>query len=473
MQRLNIKRLTRRFFVVLAATWQKKKKTIITFSVDRMTIMEKINVFETFAGIGAQHKALEILKTHFNLNYKIVATSEWDIWANISYNAIHHDNKNIAQTIPTETIIEFLNQYTHSHDSKKPISTNYFEKQDRLTLELLYSSIKNCNNLGSITEIKGQELIDSVKDKRVDLITYSFPCQDLSVAGSFHGFNQGMKKGSGTRSGLLWEIERILRELKKIDKLPKYLLLENVKNMLSEKHKGDYIDWLRFLNKLGYNTKTFILNSGDYGIPQHRERVYGLSVRDDSFLDTFKETKNIRELDIPIDISEDVEIKTNLSNVLRVNYKDAAQKQEAAMAQPNKTPSRKKMFNENFVLYTKRQEIVDARLAKRRDLVYQKVSNQYFLNKTRTITTKQDRHPNAGVVDLKLTTLENKVGKANYRFLTPRETYLLMGFSDQDFDRVIKSGLMKQDILYRQAGNSIVVNVLVSIFYYLVVKRNE
>jgi DNA (cytosine-5)-methyltransferase 1 len=106
-------------------------------------------------------------------------------------------------------------------------------------------------------------------------------------------------------------------------------------------------------------------------------------------------------------------------------------------------------------------------------LVYQKVSNQYFLNKTRTITTKQDRHPNAGVVDLKLTTLENKVGKANYRFLTPRETYLLMGFSDQDFDRVIKSGLMKQDILYRQAGNSIVVNVLVSIFYYLVVKRNE
>jgi hypothetical protein len=55
---------------------KKKKKTIITFSVDRMTIMEKINVFETFAGIGAQHKALEILKTHFNLNYKIVATSE-------------------------------------------------------------------------------------------------------------------------------------------------------------------------------------------------------------------------------------------------------------------------------------------------------------------------------------------------------------------------------------------------------------
>jgi DNA (cytosine-5)-methyltransferase 1 len=211
-----------------------------------MTIMEKINVFETFAGIGAQHKALEILKTHFNLNYKIVATSEWDIWANISYNAIHHDNKNIAQTIPTETIIEFLNQYTHSHDSKKPISANYFEKQDRLTLELLYSSIKNCNNLGSIT-VKGQELIDSVKDKRVDLITYSFPCQDLSVAGSFHGFNQGMKKGSGTRSGLLWEIERILRELKKIDKLPKYLLLENVKNMLSEK-----------LNKLGYNKQDIL-----------------------------------------------------------------------------------------------------------------------------------------------------------------------------------------------------------------------
>jgi DNA (cytosine-5)-methyltransferase 1 len=63
--------------------------------------------------------------------------------------------------------------------------------------------MKNANNQGSITEILGTTLIENVKEKNIDLITYSFPCQDLSVAGSFHGFNQGMKKGSGTRSGLL------------------------------------------------------------------------------------------------------------------------------------------------------------------------------------------------------------------------------------------------------------------------------
>jgi DNA (cytosine-5)-methyltransferase 1 len=139
MQRLNIKRLTRRFFVVLAATWQKKKKTIITFSVDRMTIMEKINVFETFAGIGAQHKALEILKTQGHLDYEIVATSEWDIWAIISYNAIHHDGRNIATNLTDEEINEYLSHFTFSFDSKVPFAHEKLIRQDRLTRELLYS----------------------------------------------------------------------------------------------------------------------------------------------------------------------------------------------------------------------------------------------------------------------------------------------------------------------------------------------
>ncbi|WP_186788102.1 DNA cytosine methyltransferase [Spiroplasma clarkii] len=95
-------------------------------------------------------------------------------------------------------------------------------------------------------------------------------------------------------------------------------------------------------------------------------------------------------------------------------------------------------------------------------------SNGYFLNLCRTITTKQDRHPNAGVVDLCGTSLEKLENKAKYRLLTPRETFLLMGFSEKDFDNIKKLDLIKNSILYRQAGNSIVVNVLVAIFNKIV-----
>jgi DNA (cytosine-5)-methyltransferase 1 len=435
--------------------------------------MEKLRVFETFAGIGAQHKALEILKNNLkDFDYEVVATSEWDIWANISYNAIHHDNKNIATDLSRNEMIDYLNNFTHSYDSKKPIGSGYLEKQDNLTLQLLYSAYKNSNNLGSILDITGQELIDKTSEHKVDMITYSFPCQDLSVAGSFHGFNQGMKKGSGTRSGLLWQIERILKDLNSLGKLPKYLLLENVKNMLSEKHKDDYIEWITFLNTLGYNTKTFILNSGDYGVPQHRERVYALSVRDDQeFSDSYVTSGNIREYKLPEDISQELEIKKELFEVIHDDYNNLIDKAEAAEARPNKTPSRKRMYYDNFLLVTGEKEKVDERIKKRKDLIYQKIKSKYYLNKTRTITTKQDRNPNAGVIDLKNTKLQNVHGKANYRFLSPRETFLLMGFFEIDFDKVKQNEFLKKEILYRQAGNSIVVNVLVAIFNYLVVKQ--
>ena len=80
-----------------------------------------------------------------------------------------------------------------------------------------------------------------------DILTYSFPCQNLSTAGAFHNVNKGMKKGDNTRSGLLWEIERILIDLKKLNKLPKYLLLENVKAMLFKKNIKEFKKWIKFL----------------------------------------------------------------------------------------------------------------------------------------------------------------------------------------------------------------------------------
>ena len=111
--------------------------------------------------------------------------------------------------------------------------------------------------------------IDETKLPYFDMITYSTPCQDFSVAGK----GKGGDKGSGTRSSLLWECERIIRAVK-----PKYLLMENVKNLLSKKHRHNFNKWFMVLESLGYTNYYKVLNAKDYGIPQNRERIFCVSI---------------------------------------------------------------------------------------------------------------------------------------------------------------------------------------------------
>lgn len=119
------------------------------------------------------------------------------------------------------------------------------------------------HNWGDITKI------DETKLPYYDLITYSSPCQDFSVA----GLGKGGDKDSGTRSSLLWECERIIRAVK-----PKYLLMENVKNLVGEKHKHNFVCWLKTLEMMGYWNFWQVLNAKDYGVPQNRERVFVVSI---------------------------------------------------------------------------------------------------------------------------------------------------------------------------------------------------
>lgn len=173
------------------------------------TTENPLRLIELFAGIGSQTQAL----TNIGIAHKVVAISEIDKYAIQSYEAIH----GIA------------------------------------------------NNLGDIRKI--EELPDA------DLWTYSFPCQDISVAGKGAGIKEG------TRSGLLFEVERLLRVASEKGTLPKYLLLENVKNLVSKKFKADFDKWLDFLAELGYTNYWKVLNAKDYGIPQNRERVFCVSIR--------------------------------------------------------------------------------------------------------------------------------------------------------------------------------------------------
>lgn len=187
------------------------------------TTENPLRLIELFAGIGSQTQAL----TNIGIAHKVVAISEIDKYAIQSYEAMHG----------------------------------------------------TANNLGDIRKI--EELPDA------DLWTYSFPCQDISVAGKGAGIKEG------TRSGLLFEVERLLRVASEKGTLPKYLLLENVKNLVSKKFKADFDKWLDFLAELGYTNYWKVLNAKDYGIPQNRERVFCISIRGEHKPFVFPEPKEL------------------------------------------------------------------------------------------------------------------------------------------------------------------------------------
>lgn len=192
---------------------------------ERVKIKNKIRLIELFAGIGAQAKALENLEKDGFLpkGFEHYRICEFDKYAVKSYNAIHNTN---------------------------------FETSD-------------------ITKIHASDLGIVDTDKYTYIMTYSFPCQDISNAGKQRGFSRGI----GTRSGLLWEVERLLNEC---EELPQILVMENVKNLLSEKFKYDFDRWIETLQQLGYKSSYKVMNAVDYGMPQNRERVFMISWLDNN-----------------------------------------------------------------------------------------------------------------------------------------------------------------------------------------------
>lgn len=124
----------------------------------------------------------------------------------------------------------------------------------------------DCPNVGDVLKVNWGGQPD------FDCLTYSFPCQDISNAGKQRGFAEG----SGSRSSLLWECEKAI-----VAKKPKWLLMENVKALVSEKFMPDFQKWIDRLSELGYESTWKILNAKDFGIPQNRERVFMVSILND------------------------------------------------------------------------------------------------------------------------------------------------------------------------------------------------
>lgn len=249
------------------------------------------------------------------------------------------------------------------------------------------------------TNFEPQDITTWDKNIDVDLITHGSPCQDFSLAGK----QAGGDEGSGTRSSLMYETIRIVKKLQ-----PKYVIWENVKNLLSKKHIHNFDAYLETMKQLGYTNYYQVLNAKDYGVPQNRERVFTISIRKDIYGNGFN-------------------FKFPQPTILNKNWIDFVGDCSFEYVKVNKTPSR--------------------------DIMWKKCKNITHEKYCNTITLKQDRFPNAGIVDY----------EDYYRFLTPMKQWVLMGFDKEDYIKVrnVQNGKVQ---LCKQAGNSIVVNVLEAIF---------
>ena len=410
------------------------------------------NIVELFSGIGSQAKALK------NLGYEIntLGTCEWDLHAFIAYDAIHNSPElpeDVAR-MKKEDILKKLSVYTLSNNGKEKMEYKTLKTYSEDALRRVYAAIRRSNNFVDVSSLTGEKMPEGV-----DILTYSFPCQDLSNVGAFHGYNKGIDKDSGSRSSLLWQVGRILKEMKDAKKeLPKYLLMENVPTLLAKRHKSNFGTWIGDLKELGYVSYYFQLNASDFGLPQNRPRLLMISVfvgedkAKEANVNAFFKDKTPEQI-VKEFVESDYYKKLLIQDLLRVDYEKETYRKEAIECTPNDTDSRKEIWNENPQL-----------------VLEGGVINSKF-DVIRTITTKQDRNPNSGNLYFD----SGIEGRGKFRYLTPRECFLFMGFTDEDFDNVIvnnpeirkNSKLFPRDKLIRMAGNSIPVKLLEGIFYQI------
>lgn len=411
----------------------------------------KIKVLELFGGIGACSKALERLE----IDYEIADYVEIDKYAVKSFNAIHNTN---------------------------------FEPQD---------------------------ICDWDKDIEVDLIMHGSPCQDFSLAGK----QAGGDEGSGTRSSLMYETIRIVSKLK-----PKYVIWENVKNLLSKKHRHNFDAYLETMNELGYVNYYQVLNAKDYGIPQNRERVFTISILGN---ENYEFPNKQDEANLQDFLEKDTNIKTKpmCEKAFNKEYeqiitsdKDIYQCNVSSGYQDCTHILQRFKFPPKQELKLKLKDMLEDKVDEKyylsdkminffykNEQVQKEKGNGFRFNVTdgnviaKTITTRAGGRMDDNFLKIKeatklgykeaydgdgvnissrmkyqrgnvqkdsIQTLTTSGGSdrgvvlndLRIRKLTPKECWRLMGFDDSDFDKAEKVNSNTQ--LYKQAGNSIVVNVL-------------
>jgi DNA (cytosine-5)-methyltransferase 1 len=298
---------------------------------------------------------------------------------------------------------------------------------DKYALQSYEAIHGDCPNLGDISKLAINDIPDH------DLFTYSFPCQDISAIGK----QGGLSYGSGTRSSLLWECQRVIE-----GKKPKYLLLENVKNLIGKNHLGNFTNWLGYLESLGYKNYYKVIKGTDCNIPQSRPRLFVVS------------------------ILGDIEFSFNEKELLTVTLRD--------LLESNVGQEYYQIYHDFFIENSLKQELNGNGFR-------YKPHNPSHAKIAFTLTTKcGSRMDDNFVFDEDVSDdpyfTFNKENLEKYkgtkcRKLTPLECWRLMGFTDEDFYKARLVGVSDAQ-LYKQAGNSIIVDVLEGIFAQLFLKED-
>ena len=394
---------------------------------DLLSGIEKVSLIECFSGIGTQASALKEVLRLTNLKYELNSTCEWDINAIASYKEIHcgNDHNDYSKELTKKEIVEFLFNKGISSNGKSPLKKKGIQGYNEKKLRTIYNNIIATKNHVNIMTLKGEDLNIVDTDKTLYILTYSFPCQDLSVAGK----SKGMSKGSGTKSSLLWEVERLLKETKK---LPQVLLMENVTQVHGRKHLADFNNWINFLNDLGYTSYYKDLNGKDYGIPQNRNRTFMVSILGEYYYQFPKKQKlKYRLKDF---LEDEVDEKYYLSDKTIAHLMD--------------------MTDRNG--FVRGEKFRPHALDSEENIEFPKILD--------------DRNKGWGIRinDVCPTQLANRSGlkciekDLRIRKLTPKECWRLMGISDDDFEKARKVNSNTQ--LYKQAGNAIITTCLIGIF---------
>lgn len=256
----------------------------------------KLRLFEICAGYGSQALALNRLREIYpDFDYELVGWAEFD---------------------PEE-------------DANPDIN-----KQPAVVAHKVLHPDSADKNWGDITKIRWQDLPD------FDLLSYSTPCQSISQAGLQHGFTEG----SGTRSSIIWNVRDCVKA-----KRPKFLMLENVKAMVSSKYVGLFNVWQRELEKLGYANFGQVLNAKDFGVPQNRERIFLISIRiDDTEPKFFFPEPKPLEVCLADVLEEDVDEKYFLSDEMLARFCEKSLEEENE-AQPEQQEDGEIDFEDFFV----------------------------------------------------------------------------------------------------------------------------
>jgi len=390
-------------------------------------------------------------------------------------------------------MVDYLYQKGISSNYNEPMTREQINRLSEEQLKTILENIAITHNLVNIQQVKGKDLEIVDTDKYCYIMTYSFPCQDLSLAGNRKGMSD-----TSTRSGMLWEVERILDECKELGNLPQILLMENVPQVHGEGATEDFNKWQLRLQELGYSSYWQDLLATDYGIPQTRNRCFMVSILGDySYSFPPKQELKLKLKDM---LEDNIDEKYYLSDK-QIEDIQSWQAYEKPLENMEKTEKNNisptlttrsgayaagmiliKNANSKGYLEAEDGDGVDisGRMEYHRGTVQK--------GKTQTLSTKGGE--NNGVVvgtyqyaksdkfmqgkdrlqigkevsDTLQTTQKEGIVNSDLRIrkLTPRECFRLMGVRDEDYENCAKN--QSNASLYHLAGDSIVVNVLMAIF---------